>query len=48
MRQEALPSCARDGDASPLPTRAIVIASGVEYRRPRSRETCRRFEGAGV
>src|SRR3989442_8785326 len=36
-----------DGDGEPLPTRAIVIASGVEYRRL-SVENLSRFEGAGV
>jgi len=36
-----------DGDGDPLPTRAIIIASGVEYRRL-SVANLSRFEGAGV
>src|SRR6266850_5998222 len=36
-----------DGEGEPLPTRAIVIASGVEYRRL-AVENLSRFEGAGV
>jgi len=36
-----------DGDGEPLPTRAIVIASGVQYRKL-SVENLSRFEGAGV
>src|SRR5467141_1938074 len=36
-----------EGEGEPLPTRAIVIASGVEYRRL-AVENLSRFEGAGV